>query len=235
VIGSLGLTPSVTTRIQRGRTCCCMQALSSMRRSLLSRLRASSRSRPPVDASSTSAPSSSTAVKVIDVAAGHEVARRGGHFDERLHRLATDRRANRGAAGLSWDRLDLDGDPPTIQVWRSVRRDGRMKTARSRRTLELPDRCVEALRDHKAEQVKMRHQAGDSSVELGLVFCTGTGRPSTPQRPAFVPPGREPGRARPQKWAARVTAQFRVLASSSGVTIEEIAHLVGPGSTERPV
>jgi hypothetical protein len=47
-----------------------------------------------------------------------------------------------------------------------------MKTARSRRTLELLDRCVEALRDHKAEQVKMRHQAGDSSVELGLVFCT---------------------------------------------------------------
>jgi integrase len=23
---------------------------------------------------------------------------------------------------LTWDRLDLDGDPPTIQVWRSVRR-----------------------------------------------------------------------------------------------------------------
>ena len=26
---------------------------------------------------------------------------------------------------LTWDRLDLEGDPPTIQVWRSVRRDGR--------------------------------------------------------------------------------------------------------------
>jgi integrase len=50
---------------------------------------------------------------------------------------------------LTWERLDLDGDPPTIQVWRSVRRDGRMKTAKSRRTLELPDRCVDALRDHK--------------------------------------------------------------------------------------
>jgi integrase len=46
---------------------------------------------------------------------------------------------------LTWDRLDLDGDPPTIQVWRSVRRDGRMKTAKSRRTLELPDRCVDAF------------------------------------------------------------------------------------------
>ena len=46
---------------------------------------------------------------------------------------------------LTCDRLDLDGDPPTIQVWRSVRRDGRMKTAKSRRTLELPDRCVDAF------------------------------------------------------------------------------------------
>jgi integrase len=73
---------------------------------------------------------------------------------------------------LTWDRLDLEGKPPTIQVWRSVRRDGRMKTAKSRRTLELPDRCVLALRDHKAEQVKMRRQAGDSWVDLGLVFCT---------------------------------------------------------------
>ena len=62
---------------------------------------------------------------------------------------------------LTWERLDLDGDPPTIQVWRSVRRDGRMKTAKSRRTLELPDRCVDALRDHKADQMRMRQEAGD--------------------------------------------------------------------------
>ena len=76
---------------------------------------------------------------------------------------------------LTWDRLDLDGEPPTIQVWRSVRRDGRMKTAKSRRTLELPDRCVEALRDHEAEQMKMRQEAGNSWNDLGLVFCTRQG------------------------------------------------------------
>ena len=68
---------------------------------------------------------------------------------------------------LTGDRLDLEGDPPTIQVWRSVRRDGRMKTAKSRRTLELPNRCVEVLRDHKAEQVEIRRQAGDSWVAAG--------------------------------------------------------------------
>ena len=97
---------------------------------------------------------------------------------------------------LTWDRLDLEGDPPTIQVWRSVRRDGRMKTARSRRTLELPDRCVEALRDHKAEQVKMRRQAGDSWVELGLIFCTRQGSALD---------------------AANVRRSFRLVASTAGL------------------
>jgi hypothetical protein len=65
--------------------------------------------------------------------AGHELARRcRGHFDERVHCLAILIGARtEELRALTWDRLDLDGDPPTIQVWRSVRRDGRMKTAKS--------------------------------------------------------------------------------------------------------
>jgi site-specific recombinase XerD len=101
---------------------------------------------------------------------------------------------------LTWDRLDLDGDPPTIQVWRSVRRDGRMKTAKSRRTLELPDRCVEALRDHKAEQMRMRQEAGDSWNELGLVFCTRHGSALD---------------------AANVRRSFRLVASAAGLNPQE--------------
>lgn len=38
---------------------------------------------------------------------------------------------------LTWKHLDLDSDPPSMQVRRSVRRGGDTKTARSRRTLEL--------------------------------------------------------------------------------------------------
>jgi integrase len=38
---------------------------------------------------------------------------------------------------LTWSHLDLDTDPPSIMVWRSVRRRGETKTPRSRRTLEL--------------------------------------------------------------------------------------------------
>ena len=134
---------------------------------------------------------------------------------------------------LTWDRLDLDADPPRIQVWRSVRRDGRMKTAKSRRTLELPDRCVDALRDHKAEQIRMRQEAGDFWNELGLVFSTRHGSALD---------------------AANVRRSFRVIASTAGltprngprascgtvscpcyqvlgVTIEEIADLVSHRST----
>jgi site-specific recombinase XerD len=134
---------------------------------------------------------------------------------------------------LTWERLDLDGDPPTIQVWRSVRRDGRMKTAKSRRTLELPDRCVDALRDHKAEQMRMRQEAGDSWNELGLVFCTrhGAALDAANVRRSFRLIASAAG-LNPKQWTPREPRHSFVSSlSSSGVTIEEIAHLVGDGST----
>ena len=134
---------------------------------------------------------------------------------------------------LTWDRLDLDGDPPTIEVWRSVRRDGRMKTAKSRRTLELPNRCVEALRDHKAGQMKMRREAGESSSDLGLVFCTrlGSALDAANVRRSFRLVASAAG-LNPNAWTPReLRHSFVSLLPSSGVTIEEIAHFVGHGST----
>jgi site-specific recombinase XerD len=127
----------------------------------------------------------------------------------------------------------LDRDPPTIEVWRSVRRDGRMKTAKSRRTLELPNRCVEALRDHKAEQMKMRREAGESWNELGLVFCTrhGSALDAANVRRSFRLVASAAG-LNPKEWTPReLRHSFVSLLSSSGVTIEEIAHFVGHGST----
>lgn len=61
---------------------------------------------------------------------------------------------------LTWDYVDLDGDPkadaprpPSIMVWRSVRAGGKTKTRKSRRTLKLPQRCVAALSFHRDLQV----------------------------------------------------------------------------------
>jgi integrase len=54
---------------------------------------------------------------------------------------------------LTWDHVDLDARPdaeppilPSIKVWRSVRDGGDTKTRKSRRTLGLPVRAVNALR-----------------------------------------------------------------------------------------
>lgn len=51
------------------------------------------------------------------------------------------------ARALRWDHVDLDA--ASIAVWRSVRLGGDTKTARSRRTLGLPQAVVAALREHR--------------------------------------------------------------------------------------
>ena len=61
------------------------------------------------------------------------------------------------ARALTWDHVDLDGNPaadppvpPHVAVWRSVRAHGDTKTAKSRRTLALPELAVDALREHRS-------------------------------------------------------------------------------------
>ena len=43
----------------------------------------------------------------------------------------------KNCGALTWSRVNLDGNPPTIELWRSVRAHGDTKTSKSRRTLEL--------------------------------------------------------------------------------------------------
>ena len=79
---------------------------------------------------------------------------------------------------LTWSRVNLDGDPPTIELWRSVRAHGDTKTSKSRRTLELPARCVEALTKHR--YLKQSAESGRQLDEFDLVFSTTTGTPLDP-------------------------------------------------------
>ncbi len=102
-----------------------------------------------------------------------------------------------------------------------------------RKGTTLPDRCVDALRNHKAEQKRMWQEAGDSWNELGLVFCTrhGSALDAANVRRSFRLIASAAG-LNPKEWAPReLRHSFVSLRSSSGVTIEEIAHLVGHGST----
>ena len=76
------------------------------------------------------------------------------------------------ARTLTWESVDF-GDPhatpprpPSVAVWRSVRRGGDTKTLRSRRTLRLPGFAAAALRD-----VQLREDR-----DTGPVFGTRDGR-----------------------------------------------------------
>lgn len=116
---------------------------------------------------------------------------------------------------LTWEHLDLDGDPPSIQVWRSVRRGGETKTAKSGRTLELPDRCVDALKElRKEDQTRRRPVTGDA-----LVFYTDAGAPldAANVRRAFRGAVAAAG-LDPKAWTPReLCHSFVSLLSSSGM------------------
>lgn len=51
------------------------------------------------------------------------------------------------------------------------------KTARSRRVVNLPDMCVDALRLHRVRQIQDKLLAGSLWAETGFVFTTGIGTP----------------------------------------------------------
>jgi hypothetical protein len=64
-----------------------------------------------------------------------------------------------------------------VFVWRAERAGSDTKTPKSRRTLALPRKCVEALREHRARQAKDRMSAGPLWQENDLVFASAVGTP----------------------------------------------------------
>jgi integrase len=134
---------------------------------------------------------------------------------------------------LTWSPVNLDGNRPTIDLWRSVRAHGDTKTSKSRRTLELPARCVEALTKHRDLVEKQSAESGRQVKEYDLVFSTSTGSPLDPAnvRRAFRRVVAAAGMD-PKSWTPReLRHSFVSLLSSSGMPIEDIAHLVGHANT----
>ncbi|MEW9533214.1 tyrosine recombinase XerC [Microbispora sp. NPDC049125] len=141
---------------------------------------------------------------------------------------------------LTWSRVDLDGKPdatppvpPSIMVWHSVRTGGDTKTRKSRRTLALPKRCVEALRLHREKQEKAREKAGDNWRDLDLVFATRNGTPLNAGnvRRAFRTVLKKTD-VNPDDWTPReMRHSFVSLLSDSGMPLENISRLVGHGTT----
>ncbi len=88
------------------------------------------------------------------------------------------------ALGLRWE--DVDFDKGLLHVRQALQRVGgklqftEPKTRTSRRSINLPQICVAALRAHRIRQLEERLLAGDRWQEHGLVFPTGIGTPYEP-------------------------------------------------------
>jgi integrase len=143
---------------------------------------------------------------------------------------------------LTWSHVDLEGKPatattpalpPSIMVWRSVRAGGDTKTKRSRRTLALPQRCVDALREHRIHQDMLRQQAGSRWHDNDLVFPSRVGTPwdASHVRREFRKIVEAAG-LDPRTWTPReLRHSFVSLMSDAGVPVEHIARLVGHSGT----
>ncbi len=119
-----------------------------------------------------------------------------------------------------------------VYVWRSVRATGDTKTELSRRTLEVPDEAADALRDHHKRQVARRLRTGEDWQDNDLVFCTRTGTPLAAGnvRRSFRAITRAAGIG--EDWTPReLRHSFVSILSANGVSIEEIADLVGHKTT----
>ncbi|WP_243726276.1 tyrosine-type recombinase/integrase [Actinomadura rubrisoli] len=127
-----------------------------------------------------------------------------------------------------WEHRDY-----AIHVWRSVRKKGDTKTKKSRRTLKLPQLCVEALQRLQERQDVSRASAGEAWVERGLVFCTRTGGPQTAHnvRRDFRKVLDKAGLVGAE-WAPReMRHSFVSVLSDADIPIEDISRLVGHRST----
>ncbi|MCE7009328.1 site-specific integrase [Kibdelosporangium philippinense] len=142
---------------------------------------------------------------------------------------------------LTWSHVDLAGKPkasppvpPHIMVWRSVRAGGDTKTRKSRRTLALPQRCIDALKTHQERQASRREAtAGQGRADHDLVFASeaGTELDAANVRRAFRRVAKAAGLVA-KDWTPReLRHSFVSLLSDSGVPIEKIALLVGHSST----
>lgn len=141
---------------------------------------------------------------------------------------------------LMWSHVDLEGNqeakppiPAHIVVWRSVREHGDTKTPLSRRSLALPQRCVEELRLQRERQAIARAKAGLRWQENDLVFCTryGTALGAGNIRRAFRRVADAAGLVG-KDWTPReLRHSFVSLLSDDGVPIEKISRLVGHRGT----
>jgi integrase len=126
----------------------------------------------------------------------------------------------------------FDHEQVAVFVWRAERAGGDTKTLQSRRTLALPRKCVEALREHRVQQAQDRLVAGPLWQDHGLVFASAVGTPMDDHnvRRMFREITEEAGLG--TGWVPReMRHTFVSLLSARGVPVEAIALLAGHNQT----
>jgi integrase len=137
--------------------------------------------------------------------------------------------------GLTWADVDLDND--VVHIRRSLKRErnrlrlGDLKTARSRRSLDLPSMVAAALREHRVAQTQMKALHGDGWNPDNLVFPTENGTPIDPSnlRRTFTRITEAAGLGRWRPNELRHTAAS--LLSDAGVALERVADVLGHDGT----
>ena len=122
----------------------------------------------------------------------------------------------------------FDHEQVAVLVWRAERAGGDTTTPQSRRTLALPRKCVEALREHRVRQAEDRLAAGPLWQDHGLVFASAVGTPMDDHnvRRMFREITEEAGLG--TGWVPReMRHTFVSLLSARGVPVEAIALLAG--------
>jgi integrase len=137
--------------------------------------------------------------------------------------------------GLPWTAVDLDA--AVLRVTQSLKREqsetgqvlfiGETKTSTSKRTLDLPQPVVEALKTHRIRQVAERLALGESWTDNGLVFTTEIGTPIDPAnlRRAFARLTRKAGLGDWHPHELRHSCAS--ILSAAGVRIEVVADILG--------
>jgi integrase len=141
------------------------------------------------------------------------------------------------ATGLTWPTVDLESG--VIHVRQTLKLehgalvlDERLKTSRSRRSLDAPPAVVAALRTHRSRQAAERLEVGPLwSNPDELVFTTTVGSPIDPNnlRRTFARLTDRAGLGRWHPHELRHSAAS--IMSAAGLPLEEIADVLGHDGT----
>lgn len=131
--------------------------------------------------------------------------------------------------------FERDGDGEdrfAIYVWRAQRHGGDTKTGKSRRTLALPWRCVDALSEHWKLQAEDQRRAGALWKDHGLVFASTVGTPLQANNVIRAFQGLTEKAGLGKGWVPReMRHTFVSVLSANGVPVESIALLAGHDRT----